>query len=165
MTRPVDQPPQPPRIAPRLHLHRSELIGLPAIAVLPLLALLGVFGPSQKTVQEQSGTIEWSVDYPSRIRYAQIERLTVQLTNRGAAPVSQISLGIDPDYMHAFSDVAFEPQPRTPYRIDIPELGPGESRLVAVQMTADAYGPQRGRVSVEAGGASASADLSTFVFP
>ncbi|HEY4548193.1 MAG TPA: hypothetical protein VIG90_17440 [Pedomonas sp.] len=165
MTSPVDQPPLPPRIAPRLRLHRSELIGLPSIAVLPLLALLGVFGPGQQTAQGQSGGIEWSVEYPSRIRYAQIERVTVQLTNRSAAPISHISLGIDPDYIHAFTDVAFEPQPTSPYRVDIPALGPGESRLVAVELTADAYGAHQGRISVEADGTSADAQLSTFVFP
>jgi len=165
MTNSVDELPSPPRIPPKLRLHPSELLGIPLIAALPLLALLGVFGPEQQAVQRRSGDIEWSVEYPSRIRYAKIERITVHLENRGETPVSEIRLGFDPGYIHAFADVVFDPEATSPYLVNIPELGPGESRLVAVQLTAEEYGPRQGWVSVSAGGNSATAELSTFVFP
>lgn len=165
MTRSDNAPPAPPRIPARFRLHRSELFGLPAIAVLPILALLGVFGPTQQTAQGQSGAIEWSVEYPSRTRYAKIERLTVQLENRSETPVSGVRLGFDPGYIHAFSNVAIAPEATSPYLVDVPELGPGETRLIALQLTAEEYGARQGWVSISAGGASATAELNTFVFP
>ena len=159
------EPPSPPRIPPKVRLHRSELFGLPFLVALPLLAVLGVFGPTIETAHGQSGAVSWSVEYPSRIRYEKAERLLVHVANLSAAPVSGVVLGFDPDYIHAFTNVAFDPAPKAPYVVSIPELAPGESRLVAVQLTADAYGSHRGWLTLSAGASQTKTELSTFVFP
>lgn len=159
------QPPSPPKIPPKLRLNRSELLGLPFLFALPLLAILGFFGPATETARGQSGALEWSVDYPSRVRYEKHHRVVVRVENRGAIPLSELTIDFDPDYIHAFTNVAFAPDPDAPYLVKIPSLAPGESRLISVQLTADEYGSRSGWVSLSGDGVAARAQLSTFVFP
>lgn len=159
------EPPKPPSIAPRVRLHRSEMIGLPFLFLLPLLAVIGLFGPTTEVAQGRSGAVEWSAEYPSRMRSQNADRLIVRVQNRSGSLIPQVSVAFDPAYIHAFASVAFDPAPDTPYVVDIHDLGPGESRLVSIQLTAEEYGSRRGWVSLSADGPQARIELNTFVFP
>ena len=159
------EPPSPPSIPPKLRLHRNEMIGVPLLFALPVLAVLGIFGPTTERAQAESGAVALSAEYPSRIRYENKARLVVRVENRSDRPLSEVTLKLDPDYIHAFADVAIDPAPGTPYTVPVSNLGPRESRLVSVQLTADDYGPHQGWVALSAGGDEATIPLSTFVFP
>ena len=159
------EPPKPPRIPPKVRLNRSEMLGLPFLFALPVLAMAGVFGPATDVAHGRSGAVQWSAEYPSRLRFENSHRLLVRIQNRGQSPVSEVSLAFDPSYMHAFAPVTFEPAPATPYLVNIENLDPGESRLVVVQVTADEYGSHRGWISLAADGTEARIQLSTFILP
>lgn len=159
------EPPLPPHIPPKVRLHRSEKLGLPFLFILPALAVIGVFGPKIEVTEGRSGAVEWSAEYPSRLRYQDTERLVVRVQNRSQSPLPELKLAFDPTYIHAFTAVAFEPTPDTPYVVNIRNLEPGQSRLVSVQLTAKEYGPRQGWVSLSAEGIRAHAELSTFIFP
>jgi len=141
------------------------MLGLPFLFVLPVLAILGVFGPATDVAHGRSGEVEWSAEYPSRMRFENSDRLLVHIKNRGRSTISQVRLGFDQSYMHAFAPVTFDPALETPYLVNIEKLEPDESRLVAVQVTADKYGPHRGWISVAADGTEGRIELSTFIFP
>ena len=162
----LTNPPSPPHIPPKLRMHRSEKFGLPLLFLLPLLAVIGVFGPKTGTAEARSGDVRWTVEHPSVTRYQHDERLIVRVSNRGPSPVAGVRVAFAPDYIHSFSAVAFDPaSSEQPYLVDIGDLGAGESRLVSVQLTARDYGRRRGWVELYANGERSRADLSTFVFP
>lgn len=160
-----DEPPSPPRIPPKVHLHRSEKLGMPFLFILPVLALMGVFGPKTDVAHGRSGAIEWSAEFPARLRFENADRLIVRIQNRGQVPLPETRLTFDPTYLHAFAAVTFDPAPDTPYSIAIRNVEPGESRLVSVQLTADEYGAHQGWISLSAGGTETRIELSTFIFP
>lgn len=160
-----EEPPLPPHIPPKVRLHRSEKLGLPFLFILPALAVTGLFGPKTAVTEGRSGAVEWSAEYPSRLRYQASERLIVRVKNRSQSPLPELKLAFDPTYIHAFTAVAFDPAPDTPYVVNIQNLGPEQSRLVSVQLTAKEYGSRKGWVSLSAEGIRAHAELSTFIFP
>lgn len=159
------EPPSPPHIPPKVRLHRSEKLGLPFLFVLPALAVVGLFGPKTEVVRGRSGAIDWSAEYPSRLRHQNSERLVVRVRNRSQSPLAGVSVAFDPVYIHAFTAVAFDPAPETPYIVKMPNLRPGESRLVSLELTANEYGSHQGSVSLSAEGVHDKAELSTFIFP
>ena len=127
--------------------------------------MIGLFGPKTDSDEVRTEVLELSAEYPSRLRFQNSERLIVRIHNRSDAPLAEVSVAFDAEYIHAFTAVAFDPAPESPYMVDIGELAPGDSRLLSVQITADEYGSHRGWISVSAGGTNARLELSTFVFP
>ena len=73
--------PQPPPFHPRPQFAPLQLIGIPLLALLPILALIGIFGESMSSVQASNAEIALQVDYVSRLRYRMQDALTVAVTN------------------------------------------------------------------------------------
>lgn len=160
------EPPEPPQVAPKILLNRSEKIGLPFLFLLPVLASIGIFGPHTETAEARSGSVHLSAEYPSRLRFENSDRLLVRVHNLGSTPVSKVSLAFDPAYIHSFSQVTFDPAPEFAYSLAIENLEPDESRLIAVHLTAERYGPHKGWISLAADGAETTRlRLRTFIFP
>lgn len=160
-----DQPPSPPDIAPKLRFFRTEMIGMPLIALLPILAIAGLFGPSTASAEGRIGAVQWSIEHPSVTRYENRDRLELRLSNSGDSAVSELTVAFDPEWIHAFAPVSFEPAPETPYVVDVGEIGPGETRLVVIELTAEQYGKYQGRLVISDGAQTAIAPLETFIFP
>jgi hypothetical protein len=135
------------------------------IALLPLAALTGRFGPSTETATGRAGSVEVSVRYPTRLRYEMSDRIEVTLRNRGSHPLNGITLSLDPEYAHAFSGLEFSPEIQKPYVVEISELQPGDERLVAIELHADRYGSHSGELLLSAGKDSVSLQLNSLIFP
>ena len=73
------QPPQPPEIRRRIAFHRTQLIGVPLLAIIPVLALFGVFGTTTGEARAESAELQMQVRYPTRFRYKVINSLTVEV--------------------------------------------------------------------------------------
>lgn len=159
------EPPKAPTIPAKIRLNRSEKMGLPFLFLLPVLAVAGAFGPATEVVEGQTSSVGWSAEYPSRLRFQNSERLNVRVQNRSQVTLAQVKLAFDPNYIHAFTTVAFDPAPSKSYEVELQNLAPGESRLVSVQLAAEQYGPHKGWIALSDGQEAARANLSTFIFP
>jgi hypothetical protein len=163
MTR--NEPPLAPTIERRLDLTWRQRIGLPLIAAIPLLALFGLFGERSATIHTSSAALELRVTYPERFRYRQSQRLEIVVRNIARRSIDTIHVSIDTAYLSRFSTVHIEPAPRTSFVVDVTNVSPGESRLIAVELSGDRYGRHGGRISAATSEDSVVIPIRTFVFP
>jgi hypothetical protein len=160
------QPPRAPQIERRFRLGRLQWIGIPLLMLIPFLALVGVFEESRDTVVVSSPEIEMGVRYAERQRYTMLNEVLVVVRNTSRQSIDTLTVGFDPDYLKGFSGLTFTPSAGKAFEVDLLEVRPGKTRRVWAEMQARRYGWHRGQVFATAGGAdSASAVLSTFIFP
>lgn len=157
--------PQPPEVRPRLRFRRIELFGIAVMALLPAAALLGAFGPAMGHERGQAGAISIEAEYPKRLRTAMFDRISVRLTNRSDRPAADLAVSFDPEFLHAFSHIAFSPEPEHAYVVQVPEIAPGETRLIEIGVKAEEYGLHEGRISVESPDALGSLPVRTLILP
>jgi hypothetical protein len=161
---PIDAP-RAPIGAPRWVLTRKQWVGLPILALIPLLAMFGVFGERMATITTATPSLGVRVSYPDRLRYRQSERLEVAVTNRSARALDSVRVSLDTAYLARFQSVRVAPAPRTPYDVWLAHVGPGETRLVLVDLTGDAYWRHTGSLGVTMGDERAAVRVSSLVFP
>ena len=158
-------PPEAPKTVARISLTAKQVIGLPLIAAVPLLALFGVFGERATTAVARSSTIEVTVTYPARFRYRQVQPLRVAVRNTSPRSIDTAFVSFDTAYIARFSSVRFDPAVRSAFVVPATDIAPGATALVSVELWGEHYGNHRGRVVVAAKGDSVAVPLSTFVFP
>jgi hypothetical protein len=164
------EPPRPPEIERRILLTRLQVIGLPILALVPLLALAGVFGLSrgQRSVQENGLVLD--VEYPSRARLRASDWLAVTVSNGLDEAVDGVVVRVDRQYVDSFAQVDFTPAVssvgETDYSIDLGRLPAGGSRAVTVRLTPREKWRREGSVSVFGDGTlESTVEFATFVFP
>jgi hypothetical protein len=160
-----EAPAPPPPTTRRLALTRKQVIGLPLLAAVPLMGLLGVFGERSAHTTTASARLEVTIRYPERFRYRQIESLEISVRNRSATMIDTVHVWLDTAYITRFSSVRIEPMPQRAFAIALLHVEPGESRLVAAELWGERYGRHSGRLVVSANADTASARISTLVFP
>lgn len=163
-------PPKPPEITRKPQFHRIQLIGLPLILLIPVLALFGTFGETADSVSTASTQIEVRVEYPTRFRYKLIHPITVSLHNASEQSFGTVQVGFEREYVESFSVVTFTPTIRhitdTFYYVEINDLGPGETRIVIATVQADQFGNHSGKITVTPDNAEElEMSISTFSFP
>ncbi len=162
----ASQPPEAPEIERRFKLHRAQLIGVPILLLLPVLALVGVFGEARQTLSTGTSEISATVEYTTRHRHSMLNRLLLDVSNTTAATLDTVTVEIDTTYVSRSSDVTAIPSFEYPYTIQLTDLHPGETRKVHVEYHSHRYGPLSGELRVSSGGAdTARLALSTFIFP
>lgn len=162
---PVVAAPRAPTDAPRVRLTRKQWIGLPVIALVPLLALFGVFGERQKTIAIVSPALGITINYPERMRYRQSEILEISVVNRGQRVLDTVLVSVDTSYLSRFIDVRSNPPTTAEFVVPLLAVRPGESRLVSIALTGDRYWRHPATVSATAGPERTTAAFSTLVFP
>jgi hypothetical protein len=140
-------------------------LGLPVIIAIPVLTLCGVFGEHRAEARAGSASIAVDIRYPDRFRYRQVESLDITVQNRASSEIDTIHVWIDTAYVTRFSSVRIDPAPTSAFSVDLVHVKPGESRLVRAELWGERYGRHRGRILVTTTHDTASADISTFVFP
>jgi hypothetical protein len=167
MSNPDDEqePPQPPEIDRRLRLAWPQLVGFPIIAIIPLLALGGVFGERWATSENTSGPLAVSVEYPSRFRARLSKPLVVRIENRSDAPLDSVEVAFDSSYVENFANAGFIPEARQAYVVVLDAVRAGETRRVQLQLEGESMGAHDGRVVVRARNDSAAVAFRTTVFP
>jgi hypothetical protein len=164
------QPPQPPEFRREFRLHPYQYIMLPLIFVIPLLALLGIFGEMGAVIETTNHDISLHVDYTSRIRFSLAAPLTLSVTNQTSAVIDTLIVSFDQAYLAGFSRVNFTPDVMTitgeDVRIDLGTLQPGETRTVVVDLQAEKVGRYTGEIRIEGEGIDPlSIHLETVTFP
>lgn len=164
------KPPQPPEMQRRFTLYPYQMIGLPLLILLPVLAILGVFGETRDTESAETPAVFLSIEYPTRVHYEATHVINITITNSSDAAFPQLTLGIDRDYLSAFSSLSAAPEfdriTAQAFEIDLQNVSPGETRIVVINMAAAEYGLHSGPASVSAAGeALARVELQTLIFP
>lgn len=164
------QPPQPPEIKQRINLSRQQLIGLPLLILIPVLALFGVFGMTQGRGVQEGEALELSVDYTTRTRLRADYTLIIEVRNRLERPLDGVTVEIDRDYLEGFSEVEFTPSATTvtddTYRIDLGTIPAAATRIVDGDLVPTSYWSHHGSVTVSASETEAvEFAIATFVFP
>lgn len=147
------EPPQPPAVGRRPRLTLVQAVGVPLLALLPILALFNFFGTTRGTVRAEDGPLEVEVVYPERFRYKMIHPLTVTVRNRGDAASADVTIRIDTSYLEHFSNVSFTPAPQRvtsdAYVFTVGDLAPGDARVLAGHVQAERYWGANGRITVD----------------
>ena len=159
------EPPRPPAHDRRLELGRLQLIGIPLLALIPVLAMTGLFGESWTTGSAQSAALGIRVEYPSRFRARLSKPISVVVENRSTEVLDTVEVSFDSTFVDRFPAIVFVPEPLDAYVVSLANLKPGEQRRVHVEIDGDRAGRHRGRVVARARGDSAAVELRTMVFP
>jgi hypothetical protein len=164
------QPPQPPEFTPKFKLYPYQYIGMPIILLIPILALLGVFGEKVAETEAASGDLQVRVEYPLRTHYRLQHEIEVAITNLSEQVLPALTIQFDTNLMRAFTDITFAEEPERitgdGYEVRIEDVAPGETRLVSVDVRAERYWAHDGAISVSGEGVDpVSIPLSVFVFP
>jgi len=158
-----------------LRIGPLEGIGIPLLALLPLLALTGRLGPSNALATGQadigSGRVELAVEHPDTLRHRAAGQLRVVVTNRSAQDLRDLVLLIDDHYLGRFATAEVgamvRPLPGGQLGIPLPDLRAGEHAGVRVALTAGDWGRWQGWVGISRAGAASTERLrfSTVVLP
>jgi hypothetical protein len=136
------------------------------MALVPLLALAGVFGERGEHRQALGGALLVSARVPTRLRYRQRMTLEMTVTNRGAAAVHDVRVRIDSSYLARFSNVALSPNPLPDGAVQFGTLAPQESVRLTVTLEGERAGTHRGAaIATNAEGDTARVALASTVFP
>jgi hypothetical protein len=160
------RPPEPPDIVPRLRLSVAQCIGIPLIALVPLVALARVFGESMVERADQRGPLLVSARVPARLHYRQRMTLDVSVANRSDAVVNDVRVRVDSSYLDGFSGVALAPQAAPDGSVYFGSLAPAASVRLTVTLEGDRTGTIHGATVVtDARGDTARIPLASTVFP
>jgi hypothetical protein len=158
-------PPDPPGLLRRIHLYRTQWIGLPILFALPFLAIVGVFGERRDVIERTHDSLWIAVDHPTRLRAGQRSDILVRVVNRGTDPVGMVDIVWDPQFLAAFAAVERIPahDPAPPEEFD---LDPGEERLQRIELEGDALWRRRGFLEIRGEGREpVRIELGVFVLP
>lgn len=147
-----------------------QLIGIPLMMLIPILALFGVFGETVHEVTESGRELEMHVRFPARFRYKMIDSITVSVRNASNQPIKSIHITFDRAYIESFSTVTFIPSVKqvteTVYIVELTDLRPGEVQVVSLSVQAEKYGNHQGVITVKPDGKEGlQARLTTLTFP
>ena len=147
-----------------------QLIGIPLMMLIPILALLGVFGETVHEVTEAGRELEMHVRFPARFRYKMIDSITVSVRNASNQPITSVNITFDRAYIESFSTVTFIPSVKqvteTVYIVELTNLRPGEVQVVSLSVQAEKYGNHQGVITVKPDGEEGlQARLTTLTFP
>jgi hypothetical protein len=166
----VQKPPQADRIHPRLTMYNYQKIGIPILLLVPILALLGIFGVSTEQVQAENDAIAVTIEYPTRLRYKVLDTIDVRVTNQTDAVLESVIVQFEREYINQFSESTFMPDvsqiTEHYYEVELQAIPAGESRHINVTVESERIGYHRGEIVVQIPSSdSLQFQLNTLAFP
>lgn len=176
MQQPSDAQPAPlnflkrPEFKRRVKLYPYQWIGIPLIMLIPILTALGVFGVTLEDATNANSIIRLNVQYPTRTRFDINSPMVITVENLTDTPLGTVTIALDLAYISGFDIGGALPSitriTATSIEVDFTPIPPHEKRSFRLDLTADQYGTQSGRVTASSlNGAPLEVPLSTFVFP
>ena len=170
MKREDSRPPGPLTTARKIRLHPFQIVGIPLLVLVPILALFGVFGETVDAVSASNQQLEMHVKYPTRFRYKMIDTITVSLFNASSQSIHSVQVGFDQAYLDKFSTVVLTPSVKhvtdAVYLVEVNDLQPAETRVISVTIQAEIYGKHEGTIAaIPDGGEKLQVSIDTFTFP
>jgi hypothetical protein len=165
----VPQPPQPPKFERKLKFYPYQLIGIPLLFLIPILALLGLFGETSTSIQSADSGIEINVHYPNRIHFQGLDGTEIAIRNTTENVIPLVTVSVEKAFLDAYSDVTFTPDvdriTEEVYMIDLTDIPSGETRYITIDSRGKIAGSHRGFVTASADDIGPSVTLETFIFP
>lgn len=161
----ASQPPGAPQAPGGPRLYGYQWVGIPLLGLIVLLALGHVFGPASAQERAQASSLSVEVQYPTRFRYKQIDRIWIRVTNLSSRMIDTVQVEVDPEYLRAFSNVSATPAFESVYRIPITHLEPGEVAEVKIGIQAERFGRHEGWIRISSPRDTARISVHTFAFP
>jgi hypothetical protein len=165
-----DRLPKPPPLKRRFQIAPLQLIGIPLLALLPFLAMLGLFDEHVTRVEASNDVLTLQVEYPALNRYKVRGKMAAAVTLLSAQEPATITLAFDRKYLENFSNLSFAPSVTTlmpdAYEIRLVEMAEGETRLVELEMAGEHYWQHTGVVSAATeAGQTLSVTVKAFIVP
>jgi hypothetical protein len=151
-------------------MHPLPWVGLGVILLVPLLAVAGVFGPTQKSITAQDAGLRLEVSYPARMRYLTINELRIKIQNTTAVAAPLITVVVDRQFLENFAELALEPSAdqitAEGYVIELREVPAQAERHILISFRARGHFGHSGWVRAIAEDQPAlTVPMSVFVFP
>lgn len=157
--------PEAPPLRRRLRFSLLQRIAIPILAVLPALALAGVFDEDPIVVERTVGSLAMRAEIPQRIRQNRTAVVHVDLENRGSEPVSAV-VALSPEYLEESIAIEMTPHPHRAWASRFDRIEPGARARVSLQYEGESAGMHEGVLRVVDGaGHEARVRVRTFVFP
>ena len=161
----VHAPPAPPEIPHRIRLSRLQWAGVPLLALVPVLALAGVFDDRSAVVEREVGSLSVRAELPQGVRQNRSGIIEIDLVNQGDAPVSA-EVAISPEYLDACIEIDMTPAPHRAWTSRVDAIAPGQRAHVRLEFQGERAGLHQGVIRVREGrGEEIRIPLRTFVFP
>jgi hypothetical protein len=162
--------PQPPEVEKRLRFTRAQMVGMPILLLISLLALLGIFDKASTQEILASDQLRVTVEYPTQFSYNQTEQIEIRVHNLSAHTIPSVTVRVDAAYLRAFSKIQFTPSvdevSEEWFQVHLPEVNPEESRQVVVEYHSQSFWRREGMIRIEPEGSTAlETRISTFIFP
>jgi hypothetical protein len=162
----LGSPPPAPEVPRRVHLYRSQWIGLPLLVLLPLLALANVFGEARQTRTIGDDRIRVEVEHPTRLRVRQHSTVHVRIDRLAGTAADSIRVVFDPAWIGHFTKVSVVPDPEHAWTVLLSDLAAGIRADVRVELEGTRLWRSRGWLRVEhVGGPAHDIELATFILP
>lgn len=148
-------PPQAPAFERRLQFARLQLVGMPLVMLVPMLALAGLLGGRREHAERRADDVVVDVAYEGRARYEASSRIEVKVHNAGAVPLAAAQVEIERALLEGFSEVMTSPAVAAiegdAHVVALGELAPGATRMVIVEFRPSQPGRVRGGVRARVG--------------
>jgi hypothetical protein len=172
----VPQPPQPPEFDRKLHFYPFQLIGIPILLLIPLLALFGVFGETSTSVEQSENGITLNIQYSNRVHFQGLDGTEIHVQNTRSQPIPLLTVSIEKAFLDNYSDISFIPDvdeiTDEAYFIRLEDVQPGETRVVTYDSKGKLVGSHQGTITAAASdgddtpvSASTAVILEVFIFP
>ena len=159
-------PPEGPDVERRVRLLKFQWIGIPILLLLPIvLAATGLLGERWATRTATAGPLDVSVQWPTSIRYKQLNDIQIHVRNRSAVTLDTIDIEVDTSYASRFSTVQAIPSFERAYALALTDVRSGSSALGIIELQAERYGRHTGMVTISAGRDTIRIPLHTTIFP
>lgn len=164
------EPPQAPDIPRQWKFYSYQYIAIPLLLLIPVLALLGVFGETSATVEVANEGLVVRVHYPDRSHYEAYNYIEVTVRNDSSGALAGVAVEFDRELLIHFSQLSFNPTlseiTETAYRVELGDIEAGGERVVTLDYQPDLNGAHDSWVRLTADGiVPVQADISMFVFP
>ena len=166
----LSAPQQPPDMQRRITMYPAQFIGMCLIALIPLLALFGVFGERMDSTDTRNSVFILHVDYPALFRSKTDNVLMVRVENGSSEVIDSTIVSFTTSYITKFSNVGFTPEisrvTSDAYEVALENLLPNEERIITIELEAKDAGRFNCVIVVSAPSVEPlQANITTMVFP
>jgi hypothetical protein len=159
-------PPDVPDVERRVRFYPRQVMGLIILALVPVLAMLGLADEDRTEHVAASSMLHVTVEYPTRMRVTRHGVLRIEATNRSGGHLAPVRVLLPAGYRSGFADRDLTRTATPDGEIALPPLGPGEAGTAQVDLLAHRAGRYHGPLRViPLDGDTLTIPLRTFILP
>lgn len=157
---------QIPEFQPKIKLWRYQWIGIPLLLLIPILALLNVFGVQHENISYTGNGVEINGKYPVKMRYGQEEFLRLEIKNGSKQDLKGTRVIVDKSYVERFDGAEFSPDVTENYSVNLGTLKRGETKIFSLKLKAGKGGTYDGGLTVMSQNKQLyRTDVETVIYP